>query len=139
MIKLEDIHAVLKEQKIPTETIGIIIKELNELEEEKRADKESTPKAKNQNVLVLFDPTDSLKGKQFTGAILQIEDGKEPSNAIERLKNSAADYNNTKKGRRAPASSLAAALSIPRKFTKIQNVHVKSKEPLEVVITDNKI
>lgn len=136
MIKLEEIQEVLKQQKVAVDVIVKIIDKLREVEEDKKADKEVGPKAKNQLVSVIFDKDKVLKG-DFTAAIFQIEEGAAPAAVIDRVKAAAQQYNASKKGRKSSVSSFAQALDMPRKFLKAEQVLVKTKQPILVVVSDN--
>ncbi len=137
MIKIEEIQEVLKQQKVAPDVIVKVIDTLREVEEDKKADKTTSPKQRNQFVVVAFDKQGVLKGQTLTAAVLQIEDGVAPAEAVVRLKAAAAQYNASKKGRKSSVSSFAQALDMPRKFLKSERVLVKSKNPLELLTSDN--
>ena len=115
---------------------------LQELKERAEADKpEKEPTVKKQFVFLLSDPHGKFKGDtDFTGWVVQIPEDDNPATALEKLHLGAYDFNRSAKGRRYPVSTVAEACEFgSQKIFKEQKIWIKSKEPVLVVPTNNKI
>lgn len=115
---------------------------LQELKERAEADKpEKEPTVKKQFVFLLSDPHGKFKGDtDFTGWVVQIPEDDNPATALEKLHLGAYDFNRSAKGRRYPVSTVAEACEFgSQKIFKEQKIWVKSKEPVLVVPTNNKL
>jgi hypothetical protein len=144
MLKIQDVIRVLSEQKLPPATLIAVENKLEEIEADKKADKEGPvgPKSKNQFVFLASDPNNTLKGVELTGWVIQLEESADPANIQDRIKGAAKAFNSSKKGRKHPVSSIGETIQlVPRKFWKTENPSektlVKTKEPVFVHLTDN--
>lgn len=103
---------------------------------------EKTPAVKKQFVIVVSDPHGEIAalGKDFTGWVVQIPEDDNPALALGRIHKGAFDFNRTPKGRRLPLRTVAEACEFgSAKIYKEHKVWVKTKEPVLVVLSDNKI
>ena len=115
---------------------------LQELKERAEAYKpEKEPTVKKQYVFILSDPHGKFKGDtDFTGWVVQIPEDDNPATALEKLHLGAYDFNRSVKGRRYPVSTVAEACEFgSAKIFKEQKIWVKTKEPVLVVPTNNKL
>lgn len=148
-MKLEDTIALITEsilanggtQELVNKTVADIRKAA---EEEKEERKSVAKKNKHQFQIVVSDPKGSIPaGTELVGWVLQIEESAAPTAAIQRIKDAAFAYNNSKRGRRTPTSTIGEAMSVPRKYWKRDNASektlVKTHEPVFVQITDNRL
>lgn len=98
-----------------------------------------TPKVKQEYVILVSDPN-GIVTKDLTGWVLQIPEGEDCREVVEKIKKSAYNFNASKKGQKYPVSSIGQAIeAVPNKFFKPQDVKIKSKEAVYVVTTDNKL
>lgn len=130
--------ALLNEVKESTEKVmRAIEKMIRQMEEE--AD-EKSPAPKKQFVIVVSDPNGVLKETELVGWVLQIPEDASPSTTLDAAHQAAYAFNQTPKGRRLGVEKFGEAMEIvPQKIFKEHNVFVKTKEPVQVVVTDNKI
>lgn len=136
---IELVKRVLSRSLEDIRKVSEIIEELS-LEAAAIEDEPKPPPVKKQYVILVSDPNDELKGRDFTGWVLQIPEDDSPVVAEERLIRSAYEFNVTPKGRRLPARTIAEVCeAVPSKILKEQNVWVKTKEPVLVLKTRNKV
>ena len=125
--------------------LNLTEQKLNAFETElrERAEANKKPKdapVKKQYVFILNDPKGKLKGSDFTGWVVQIPEDDNPATALEKLHLGAYDFNRSAKGRRYPVSTVAEACEFgSAKIFKEQKIWIKTKEPVLVVPTNNKI
>lgn len=142
-VDLELVKLVAQRQPdLSAEQIARLIEDLSF--EARAADdaEEKTPAVKKQFVVIVSDPHGEIAalGKDFTGWVVQIPEDDNPAVALERLHNGAYDFNRTPKGRRLPLKTVAEACEFgSAKIFKEHKVWVKTKEPVPVVLSDNKI
>ena len=97
---------------------------------------------KKRRVVIVSDPHGEIAalGKNFTGWVVQIPEDDNPAVALERIHWGAFDFNRTPKGRRLPLKTVAEACEFgSAKIFKEHKVWVKTKEPVLVMRSDNKI
>lgn len=134
-LKIEDIEQVLREQKLDVTVIRKVVDELEAVEEEKKADRGSgVPKQKNQFVIVVKGSPE-LKDATLAGWVVQIPEGDDVAQTLPRLKRAAAATVNAQKRKKRAISTVADAMQYSKRaFTKIENVQVKTKELIQVVV-----
>ena len=140
-ITIEDVEAVLLEQKVDRKAINETIIKLQEIAEENKSESDPKTKTKNQFVVVVSDPDNKLQGESLPTWIVQIKADDDHSTVLDRVRSAACEYNaNSKKGRKNPLKTFGEVFqNIKRSFLKEKNVAVKTKEPVIVLITDNQI
>lgn len=139
-VKIEDIEDTLRKQKLDVAVIKNVVQELKEIEEENKAERSGVPKAKNQFVIVVKGPA-QLKGLSIGGWVVQIPEGQDVNDTLPRLKKAAAATVAAQKRKRRDIDTVADAMRLSkRKFTKEQNVHVKTKEMVQaIVVTEDSL
>jgi len=139
-VDIELVKMILQRREIDTRQVASII---NEIQEEVRIQSETDekpPAVKKQFVILVSDPAGELNGKDFTGWVLQIPEEDSPYVTEERLTRAAYDFNVSPKGRRFPVKTIAESCEVvSAKFHKEHKVWVKTKEPVLVCLTNNKI
>ena len=140
MIKIEDVIRVLAQQKLPPATLVAVENQLEEIEADKKADKEDSkgPKSKSQFNVILFDANGVVKG-DFTALVVQTPEGESPATLLDKVYKASYEFNTTKKGRKHPIKTVADAANIKRAITKAHKIHFKTKEPVQVIVTNNEI
>ena len=136
-MKLEilEIEQILHQSLNDAPKVQEIIKKLQVVAEELKAEKAETkvPKAKNQFVIVCFSPANE------SGLILQISEGEDTGTVLTKLSNAARSYNQSKRGTKNPITNIANAASLKRKWLKEQNISVKTKIPVRILNSDNSL
>lgn len=135
-LKIEDIEQVLREQKLDVAVIRKVIDQLEDVEEDKKADRGTgLPKQKNQFVIVVKGD-ESMKDKSLAGWVVQIPEGDDVAETLPRLKRAAVATVNAQKRKKRAISTVAEAMQYSKRaFTKAENVNVKTKEYVQVLIT----
>jgi len=138
-VDLDLVKVILQRHELDVRQVAQILEEINQ-ELAAMVDEEKTPPVKKQYVLLVSDPQGKLEGKDFTGWVVQIPEEDGFATTEERLIKAAYDFNASPKGRRLPAKTIGEVCEyIPAKFFKEHQVWVRTKEPVYVVRTSNKI
>jgi len=137
-VEIELLKKVLQRNELDVRQVSQIIEDINkELEKE---DEPKGPMVKKEFAILVSDPEDKLKGVDLTGWALQIPEGESPKMATEKIIRAAYEFNATPKGRRFPVETIGEACeTVTARHFKEQGVWVKTKEPVLLVRTDNKI
>lgn len=142
-VEVELIKMILKRRKEPVDPsnerdVNALIQEIqNEAAALEEGADEKEKKAKQQFVVVVYDPEGELEGKEFTGSVVQIPEDESVYTAIERLQRAGYEFNTTKKGRRMPVKTIGEICEhVPAKVLKEQKIAVKTKEPVFLLRTD---
>jgi hypothetical protein len=137
-IDVSKVAEILKKNQLEPAVLRRIIEELNLVAQPDPGDELKPPPVKKQFVILVSDPRGRLAEKELTGWVLQIPEDKSPLSLLERLSKAAYDFNASKRGRALPVKTIGEALeSVPAKFTKEVELWVKTKLPVQVLITDN--
>ncbi len=138
-VDLELVKLVLTRNELDVRQVAQILDDI-QVEVAAQVDEEKPPPVKKQFVMMVSDPEGKLEGKDFTGWVLQIPEEDSPYVAEERLFRATYEHNATKKGSRLPVKTIGEACEfITAKHFKEQNVWVKTKEPVLLVRTSNKV
>lgn len=139
-VDLELVKMILQRNDLELRLVSQIIEDLN-LEMKNQVDEdEKLPVVKKQFVILVSDPNNELKDKNFTGWVLQIPEEDSPYVTQERLIRAAYEFNSTPKGRRMPVKSIGEVCEVvPARILKEQKVYVKTKEPVLILSTDNSV
>jgi hypothetical protein len=122
--------------------IRVVARIMDDIETEIRnqVDVDKPPMVKKQWCIMISDPAGTLHGKDHTGWVVQIPEDDSPATTQERIISAAYDYNASPKGRRIPVQTIGEACEVvPARFFKEQNAWVKTKVPVFMLTTDNKI
>lgn len=140
-IDVDTLKQILQRNQIDIRKVSEIIQDIETELEIQAAEKENRPPpVKKQFVILVSDPGQELKGKDYTGWVLQIPEEDSPYTAPERIVRAAYEYNATPKGSRLPLTALGEACEVlPARITKEEHVWIKTREPILVVTTDNNI
>lgn len=130
-MNIDDLVEVLREKQIDSKVIDEIVDELKTIQKEKKED--TTPKQKNQFVVLASSPTNELSNAEAW--VAQIKEGDDPNAVVQKVETAMKDYNaNTRKGRKNPLKNFAESCQyLPRKFLKKHNVLLKTKESVQLV------
>lgn len=138
-VTVSQVAEILKSHKeITPTTLREIVEELNGAIEPD--DGEIKPPApKKQFVVVVSDP-DGLLKVDLTGWVVQIPEDASPASVVDRVMKAAHDFNASKRGRLLPVKSVGEAFeSVAARFFRESEVWVKSKMPIYILRTDNRL
>lgn len=142
-LNIESVPPVLKKFIDATDVVSNITKELNKLiqREKEERDANRTPKKKNQYVVLVSDPEGKIPaGTELVAWVTQIKEDEDSGSILSKIINAIRNFNQSKKGRKNPADSIGDGIdAAQRKFFKEENIDIKTKMPVRVMITDNKI
>jgi hypothetical protein len=140
-IKIDDIEKVLRDQKLDVAVIKKVVTELEEIEEENKAERGAgAPKQKNQFAIVVKGD-ESMRGKELAGWVVQIPEGDDVAEILPRLKRAAAATVNAQRRKKRPINTVTEAMQYSKRaFTKEQKINVKTKEYVQaLVIVDDEL
>lgn len=136
-----DLVKVVACQKLnpSSKELDAFLTELSQRAEEMKPEREAA--VKKQFVFLLSDPKGRFKGDtDYVGWVVQIPEDENPATALEKLHLGAYDFNRSAKGRRYPLGNVAEACEFgSAKIFKEHKIWIKSKEPVLVVRTNNKL
>lgn len=139
-IELAKVADALKRHSVQPELARGVIEDLNRISAAEGPDDEAAPRQKKQFVFVLSDPEGRLGNFDFAGWVMQLPEEESAALVLERVHTAAHAFNSTRKGRKLGAKTLGEALeAMPSKLLKEQSVWLKTKSPILVVRSDNKI
>lgn len=138
-VDLDLVKMVLQRNDIDIKQIAEIIEEI-QMEVESKIEEEKVPMAKKQFVIMVSDPNNELEGVDLVGWVAQIPEEESPYTAVDRVCQAVYDFNTSARGRRMNIKKVGEACeNVPARFFKEQKVWIKTKEPVLLVRTDNKI
>lgn len=139
-IEVNQVAEILKRNEVPPEILRQIVEEMNQAVQPE-VDEEKPPAVKKQWCILVSDPEHRLPDDQeFVGWVLQIPENESAMSTPERVHRAAYEFNTTKKGRLMPATTLGETFEhVPAKHFKEAAVWVKTKIPVLMLRTDNKI
>lgn len=139
-VDLDIVKYVLEHTEMEARQVAGIIEQITKEQEMLDAEKPKEPAVKKQFVMLVSDPSGELPNKDYVGWVAQIPEDDSPATTEERIHRAAYEFNTTPKGRRMPVSSIGEACeSVTARLFKDQQIWIKTKEPILIVKTDNKI
>jgi len=141
-VDVDIVASILSDSKVEPDMVAEIMHKIQqELKiQEEMADATREPRVKNQFVVLLSDPLEQVAAKDLAAWVVQIPEMDSPSNISERIARAAREYNNGPKGRKFPAKSMGEACEmVGPKFLKPERIQVKTKLPVSVIKTDNRL
>lgn len=141
-VDVDVVATILNDSSVDPEVIEQIMrriqKELKLQEEIAEATRE--PRVKNQYVVLLSDPLNQVEVEDLVGWVVQIPEMDSPATITERIIRAAHEFNTGPKGRKFPAKSIGEACEVVGpKFLKPEHLSIKTKLPVTVIKTDNRI
>jgi hypothetical protein len=139
-IDVSKVAEILQKNRIEPGILRRIIEEINLAVQPDPAEEVKPPPLKKQWVIVVSDPNHQLPRDDLVGWVIQIPEGRSPVTAPERIFRGAYDFNTTKRGRLLPVTTVGEALeNVPARHFKEADLWVRTKTPVLVLRTDNRI
>lgn len=138
-VDTELVKMILQRNELDIRVVSRIMDDI-EIEVRNLVDEDKPPPIKKQWCMLVSDPQNSLAGKDYTGWVVQIPEDDSPATTQERLINAAYDFNASPKGQRMPVQTIGETCEVvPARFFKEHGAWVKTKIPVLLLSTDNKI
>lgn len=135
-IQVSQVAEILKKHKLEPATLREIVEDMNKVTQP--SGEETPPAQKKQFVILISDPAGNLPKQDLVGWVVQIPESASPHSTRDRVFKGAYDFNAGKRGRLLPVKSVGEAFeSVSAKFFKESELWVKTKTPVQVVVTDN--
>ena len=140
-IDIENIEAILLEKKIDKIKVQEILKELEQVAEEEKEERQANkdPKGKWENIIILNDKEGYLKDKEIAGWVAQYKEGEDSGVLLSKLVDAAKNQNEAAKRKKSVISDFIGLFeSLKPKWLKEKGVRIKTKELVRCIITDGK-
>jgi len=139
-VTISQVAEILKKHReITPAVLREVVEELNEATQPAADEDIKPPAGKKQYAVVVSDPNGVLK-VDLTGWVVQLPENASPHSVVDRVMKAAHHFNTTKKGRLIPVKSVGEAFeSIGRKFFVENELWVKTKLPVYLIRSDNKL
>ncbi len=140
-IDIAKVADILRQNQLEPAVMRRILEQMNKITEEAAANEDEKPPAqKKQFVILVSDPDGQMPEQELAGWVLQIPEDASPLSLQERVHKAAYDFNATRRGRKLPAETMGEVFeTVPAKNFKEVEVWVKTKTPVLVMSTDNKL
>jgi hypothetical protein len=139
-IDVSKVAEILNRNKIEPAVLRRIIEEINRAVQPDPAEENKPPPVKKQWVILVSDPEHRLPKDDFVGWVVQIPEDESPVTTQDRLFRGAYDFNASKRGRLLPVTTVGEAVeNVPAKHFKEADLWVKTKTPVLILRTDNRI
>ena len=139
-IDVSKVAEILNKNKIEPAVLRRIIAEINRAVQPDPAEENKPPPVKKQWVILVSDPEHRLPKDDFVGWVVQIPEDESPVTTQDRLFRGAYDFNASKRGRLLPVTTVGEAVeNVPAKHFKEADLWVKTKTPVLILRTDNRI
>ena len=141
-VSLETIQEAACKRIDDPEKVNQLLKDIEQLAaqeaEEEKANR--APTVKKQFVILLSDPNATLPDVEYVGWVAQIPEDDDTALTLERIQRAGYEYNTSKKGRKYPCKTIGEICeAVGPRLMKEQDVAVKTKIPVRVVVTDNRL
>jgi hypothetical protein len=138
-IEISTVAEAMKSEAIDPAVVRAVIEKLN-LALGDDSDDEKAPAIKKQFCVLVSDPEGVMPTTDLVAWIAQIPESESPATLTDRINRAAYDFNATKKGRLLPVKTVGEAVeNVPSRFFKEADVWIKTKTPVLVLKTDNRI
>ena len=141
-IDLIEVEAKLLENRIEPTQVQTIIRQLTEVVEELKAEKEAEvgPKQKWEHVIVLNDPNNILNGQEIAGWVVQQEADADAGLIFGKLSDAARTQNEGQRRKKNSITDLTNLFEyLKPKFLKEKKIRIKTKELTRVLVTNGRI
>jgi len=138
------VKSIIERNEVEVRKRNQILQDIKHVLEQEAMDKEMKPPTlKKEFVIIVSDPLGAIARAYpggISGWVTQIEEGESPQSALDKLHAAAYEFNASPKGRKFPVETVGEACeTVKAKFFKDAGVWIKTKEPVLVVATDNRI
>ena len=140
-IDISEVEAKLLENRIEATRVQTIIRQLEEIVEELKADKENEiPKAKWEHVIILNDKDNILQGREIAGWVVQQEKDADAGMIFGKIRDGVREMNETaKRKKNVITDAMSAFENLKPKFLKDKKIRIKTKELTRVLVTDGRL
>lgn len=141
-LEQDTITSILEEIKSQTDALDMIadISDKQELDESVEEEKEKTPRKKKQFNIIVSDPEGKIPtGTELIGWVTQMDEDEPIESALHKIHTAVYDFN-AQTGKSDKFTTVGdACQNLKSKFFKNAGIAIKTKEPVFVQITNNKI
>lgn len=139
-IDVNKVAEILQRNHIEPAVLRRILEEIHHVVQPDPADETQPPPVKKQWLILVSDPAHRLPRDDFVGWVVQIPETESPASTAERILRGTYEFNRTKRGRLLPAKTVGEALeNVPARYFKEVELWVKTRTPVIVLRTDNRI
>ncbi|HOT88634.1 MAG TPA: hypothetical protein PLC59_04020 [Bacteroidales bacterium] len=139
-VSIEQIEATLLEKKIELPKVREIIKDLQQVIEEEKAEREANkvPKAKWEYLIFINDPEKKIE-TELTGWVVKQLEGQDASLCASKLIDAAQTQNESTKRKKSLITGFGELFSaLKSKFLKEKGLKICTKEAVRVITVNGK-
>lgn len=142
-IALENVQTVLAELKIEPDKQDKILQELQKIIEDEKQDRAENKIKRDKPELgvILIDELNELKIDNISALVYELPANSDHGLVMDNLSKAVKEFNNTKKGQKAPIKSVTEIFQFikPKILKNNGNIKKKCKEPVRCLKTSNKV
>jgi len=139
-ISIEQVEATLLERKIDKIKVQEIIKDLQQVVEEEKADHiDNAPKKQKFEYAIIINDTEGKIKDELTGFVVQQQEGQDMGLILSKLSDAAKSQNDAAKRKKTLIKSFVELFeSLKSKFAKEKGLRIKTKTAVRVLVNTGK-
>lgn len=139
-IALDEVEAKMLEHKIDANKVQEVLRDLEAVVEELKAERSSDPKLKWEYLIVLHDPENKLAGQELTGWVVQQEEGQDAGTVLSKITDASKTSNDNAKKKKFVIKTLVDAFKyLKPKWVKEKKLKLKTKEEVRVLLSNGNL
>jgi len=139
-VDLDLVKFILQRNDIDVRKVNTIIEDIEQELKVIQEENPPAPRVSKQFLILVSDPEGKIPSTDFTGWVFQMPEEDSPAVLESQIQKAAYDFNQTPKGRRLPVRTIGEACeAVPARIFKEHQLWVKTKEPVLILKTDNRI
>lgn len=133
-VDVEDVEQLIRKNIEKSEEVEAVLKDIEQLVEELKLERQKNKRKKKKLMAIQLDDVERVY-------IIEGSDDFKEETLIDVIKHKiVVDFNQSKKGSKNPVSKMADAFEfVTRNFYKNYELAVKTKQPLDIIKSSNKI
>lgn len=141
-IDINEIPRILLEYKIDQNTVQKVSDKIREIAEDNTPEKGvASPRSKYKHLILVSDPENKFAGIDNIPAwVLKIKEEEDHNKVLDRIKNGIKQFCLSRKGRKHPIKTIGEGIQVVgSRFFKPEKNPIVTKEPVIILVTDNKL
>lgn len=141
-IDLEEVEATMLQNSVEPEKVNKVLKDLEIVIEELKADRKNGPRPKWEHIVMVNDPNGMLNRdnaeNDLTAYVVQMEEGEDANMIASKMRDSAKEQNEQAKSKNQRLVTLRDIFSaLKPKFLKQKKVKIRTKEPVRILVVND--
>ena len=128
-MNIEELAGLMSQEGVDKDTYNKLLKAAEELENEKKADRQGNgPKARNQFLVVLKSHLDLKEEDIVSHVFTAPAENFDPCTLLDKVRTAAVEQNSNSRKKKSKVESFDEVTKIKRKYLKPENILLKTKE-----------